>query len=333
MPKILLVENSNSLKRISPSGSYWFRLEMAYGWHALGWTPFLVQHPQLQNFPWVNSLTWPTNDSHEVSDFDLILLLGDFPHVPELVVDCPVVFWDIEGLPSDPPFFENYLKNPQWGNHIACSSRKSSLREELKIFYYHLKKQELQHWSPDHIYSIAKKPLLRRAKYLPMGAESDLYNLKDILSRDIRLAIVGRTESWFGSQERIDKSNDVLQSWNYPRTYWFGAVPEINSGTSDFPRNCFPMGVVDFFSIRYILQRIRFLLHISRSYHQISRSISATLFQSLAAGAIPLHTNTFRTNLGYSVKTVQDLDKLEVPDFLPEYTYQNRFRKIVEDVF
>ena len=333
--RVLIFEHCETLPHILVSGSYWFRLEMAHAFWRLGWQPSLIQYPNYSNFPWVSpyklDLQEPVSEIRaRLNEFDLILLLGDHP-VPESIQprDPLIVYWDIEGLPPDPLFFDQTKIKLSQNEGTYYGAKFESLTNELERFHFHFIHQRLRYWQPHQYFSVAQQPLIHSSAYLPLGAEPDLYNLADYIRRDIPIAIVASTSRWFQAEERIAFAAPLLRSLGYPKIYWYGSYPEQDMGR--LPQNCYSMGHVDYLSLRFLLKRIQYLIHIPRPYHCQSRTVSATLYQALAAKAIPIQCfpSEFPEIPGYSITSIHALEDLQPLSFPEEWTYQSRFRSLL----
>lgn len=336
MPKrVLLFEHPYTCSKLYSSGSYWFRLEMAFGLKRMGWEPFLVQLPTYEDFPWVNQFKISESDNNkeinnELEEFDLIILLHDFESaVNNHPRDPVIVYWDIEALPRSKTILDEiqteFCKNGE--NSVIGKPR--DLQNEFETFYYHFEKATLRYWKPDLNFSIAKYPLLPDTYYLPLGAEPSLYKNRDITDRDIGFAILGTTSRWFQAQNRITIASKTLKQLEYPLTYWYGALPEQDQ--RKLPKNCYAVGTLDFSSFRYVLQRCSHLLHIPRPYHLLSQGISVTLFQALAAGSIPFHMykNGQKEIPGFPIAEFSKIYKNKIPTYPEEWTYQTRFTQML----
>ena len=339
--KVLIIENEKTNNELIISGSYWFRIEMAYGLKRLGYTPSLVQHPSYNYQPWINGEKLPSKRTKKglediISDYDLVILLDDI-EVKGVIKsrDTPIIYWDIEGFPPKNKFFENILVNINDEKFSYYGKKFNSVTNVLEKYCFHFKKQKLKYWEVDAIFSASKKSLFKNSKFLPLGAEPELYSVKNLVKRDINFAIIGSTSRWFQAEERIKIAEIDLKELNFPITYWFGAMPEIHK--NNMPKNCFPMGHIDFLSLPNYLQRIKTLLHIPRPYHLETICQSATIYQAAAAGCIVIHhfsdKNLDANKIGYDIKSVNDLDILQGKEFPEDFTYRTRFEtmsKMVE---
>lgn len=334
MPKkVLIIENEKTNDELIISGSYWFRIEMAYGLKRLGYDPSLVQHPIYNYQSWINGERLPIKRTEKefeelISDYDLVILLDDIKVKGTIKSnDTPIIYWDIEGFPPKRIFFENSLENLNEEKFAYYGKKFDSATNVLEKYYFHLKKQKLKHWKVDAIFSASKKSLFKNARFLPLGAEPELYPIKNLVQRDINFAIIGSTSRWFQAQERIEIAKKDLEKLYFPITYWFGAMPELHR--NNMPKNCFAMGHLDFLSLPNYLQRIETLLHIPRPYHMETICQSATIYQAAAAGCNVIHhfSNEIldANKIGYNIENVNNLDALQKKEFPEAFTYKERF--------
>lgn len=330
--KVLILENKKTLDEIIISGSYWFRIEMAYGFKRLGFKPFLIQHPSYKRFPWINGERFSNQDSSKniveiLAEYDLIILLDDIPLKERISTNkTTIIYWDIEGFPHSNKFFEQINREINNQDYQYYGAKFNSAKSVLERYYYQLKKQKLQYWKVDAKFSAAKNPLIKDSEFIPLGAEPDLYKEKDLVKRDISLAIFGSTARWFQAKERLDIGAKMLEKLKYPITYWYGAMPEIES--ENMVKNCYPTGHVDFFSLPNFLMRTEKVIHVPRPYHLQSNCQSATIFQSAAAGAIPIHHfkgNLDANRIGYHYENIDDIESLKRKEFPDSFSYKARF--------
>lgn len=343
MKRVLIIEAPKSYDQIIISGSYWFRLEMAYGMHSLGLTVDLVQHPKVLGFSWVNYVFLPSfSNNNEIKDYfnkyDLVVLLNDTKIAKEIVkLDIPVIYWDIEGFPSNNQFFNRNFEKLRKHQINYYGAKFDWLEEVLSLYYYHFKNQRLKHWAIDHYFSTALYPLIRKSAIIQLGAEPSLYPYRKTFSRDINLAILGSTSRWFEAEDRINIVEKELKRLQYPVCYWYGSYPEVDQ--NKMPKNCYSTGHIDFFSLPYFLQRIKRVIHVPRPYHLETQCLSATLFQTVAGGGIPIHffNRGVSKQLGYNITEIEKLDgdeghfKEEI-DYPTEYTYKERFKTMLKQI-
>jgi len=335
--KVLIIENEKTNNELIISGSYWFRIEMAYGLKRLGYEPSMVQQPIYDYQTWINSEKLPEKRTKKkfielFSDYDLVILLDDIK-VKDLIKsnDTPIIYWDIEGFPSRYDFFDDTLNNLREEKFAYYGKKFDSATSVIEKYYFHLKKQKLKYWEVDAIFSASEKSLFKKSNFLPLGAEPELYPLKNFVKRDINFAIIGSTSRWFQAQERIEIAKRDLKKLDFPITYWYGAMPELHR--NDMPKNCFPMGHLDFLSLPNFLQRIKTLLHIPRPYHLETFCQSATIYQAAAAGCNVIHhfsnENLDANKIGYDIKNVNNLDSLKRKEFSEAFTYKARFESML----
>jgi len=337
--KALILENNVSLDEIIISGSYWFKIEMAYGLNRLGYTTSLIQQPSYQNYPWIKSEQFSNQDSSDkiqeiISKYDVVILLADIPLKDKFEGNdkTKLIYWDIEGFPNSKSFFDNEKEIYNKNNPQYYGAKFSSVLDVLRNYQFHLTEQKLQYWEVDDYFSAAKNPIIRKSSYLPLGSEPELYKQQNLIKRDIAFSIIGSTNRWFQAQERLSIAEIMLKRMNYPLAYWFGSMPESNER---MPTNCFPMGHIDYFSLPNYLMRSKKILHIPRPYHLISECQSATIFQAAAAGAIPIHhfKNCKEANkIGYFYEDIVDINTLSKKSYPESFTYKSRFQEMVDTV-
>ena len=335
--KALILEHSKTLNEIIISGSYWFRIEMAYGLKRLGFIPSLVQHPNYNFAKWINGVKFSSKKEiseikNQIEEFDLVILLEDIPLKGKLKsTSTSIIYWDIEGFPNSDSFFEGLVHNIKENEYEYYGAKFNSAKKVISRFQYHLKKQQLQFWEVSRIFSAAKNPLIKESIFLPLAAEPELYNEKDNIRRDIILSLIGSTSRWFQAKQRIEIAKKVLKKFSWPLAYWYGAMPEIEK--NNMPKNCYPMGHLDFFSLPYFLQRSKMVLHIPRPYHLDSGCQSVTIFQAAAAGAIPIHLfgDLKEANeIGYNYQDISELENLKQKKYPENHTYKSRFKEAME---
>jgi len=174
--KVLILENQKTLDEIIISGSYWFRIEMAYGLKELGFEPYLIQHPSYKHFPWINSERFSNQKSTKnimelLTDYDLVILLDDIPLKDRISANkTTIIYWDIEGFPNSEKFFEQISNQINDQDYQYYGAKFNSAKSVLERYYYHFKKQKLQYWNVDAKFSAAKNPLIKDSKYIPLGA-------------------------------------------------------------------------------------------------------------------------------------------------------------------
>ncbi|MHA1126802.1 MAG: hypothetical protein ACTSQX_14345 [Candidatus Heimdallarchaeota archaeon] len=335
--KALILENNKTMDEIIISGSYWFKIEMAYGLSKLGYTTSLIQHPSYDNYSWIHSEKFSNLDRFEkindtISKYDLVILLDDIPMKKKFtgLKNTKIVYWDIEGFPNAKKFFDNENIKRKDNDFQYYGVKFTSALDVLNRYQYHLEHQKLQFWNVDEYFSAAKNPLIINSNYLPLGAEPELYKLQNLIKRDISLSVIGSTSRWFQAKERLEIGNKMLEKINNPLAYWFGSMPE---NKELLPSNCFPMGHVDFLSLPNYLMRSKRVMHVPRPYHLDSECQSVTIFQAAAAGAIPIHhfkNNEEANTIGYYYDDILDLESLKSKIFPESYSYKSRFKDMIE---